>query len=73
MVLFSPKYRLANPENYLLSLSKKYFLDQNIQEALYLILKTEALVVIRLNLYADTQPMLDEYTTSTLTHLCKSR
>ena len=41
---FKPKYRLSHPENYLISLSNKYFTDQSIQKTFYSILKKEALI-----------------------------
>ena len=41
---FSPKHRVGHPENFVFSLSKKYFLAQSIQKIVCLILKTEALM-----------------------------
>ena len=45
LVLLEPKHRSRHPENYLFSLHQKKILDQSIQKVVYLILKTEALII----------------------------
>ena len=44
---FSAEISVRSPRNYLILLSKKIFLDQNIHKIIYLILKKEALEAMR--------------------------
>ena len=42
--ILKPKYRLGHPKSMYFHYLRKHFLDQSIQNTLYLILKTEALM-----------------------------